>query len=381
MDPKIIPFNRPVLVGNELEAMREALDEMHISGDGRFTQRCADLLTSELGVEGVVLTTSCTDALELSALLLNIGPGDEVIVPSFAFVSTANAFVLRGARPVFADVRPDTLNLDEERLEQLITPRTRAIVLVHYAGVACEMDRILEIGERHGVPVVEDNAHGLYGRYRGRYLGTLGPLATQSFHETKNFTCGEGGALLINDAVYVARAEILRDKGTNRQQLFRGEVDKYTWVDLGSSYALSDILAAFLLAQLSKRDRIQSRRAEIWNTYHERLAGLAVKHGIQLPHVPPECEQAYHLYYMVLGDREQRDALIAHLKGLGIYAVFHYTPLHVSRMGLGFGGRPGQCPVTERISDGLLRLPFYNDLDERDQERVLAEIGSYFAKR
>jgi dTDP-4-amino-4,6-dideoxygalactose transaminase len=369
-----IPFNRPAIVGRELDYIRESVEALHTSGDGPFSRRCAELLRDELGNAAVFPTTSCTGALEMCALLLDLAPGDEVVVPAFSFVSTVNAFVLRGVRPVFADIRPDTLNIDEGRLEALIGPRTRAIVIVHYAGVGCEMDRILEIAGRNDLPVVEDNAHGLFGRYRGRYLGTFGCLSTLSFHETKNFSCGEGGALLVNDPGYVERAEIIRDKGTNRQQLFRGEVDKYTWVDLGSSFVLSDILAAYLYAQLEQREVILRRRRELWDYYDARLRGAAEAHGVGLPQVPAHCEQGYHMYYLILPSLEQRQALIEQLKRRGIYAVFHYTPLHLSRMGRSFGGRAGDCPVTERVADRLLRLPFHHGLTHQEQERVTSEV-------
>jgi dTDP-4-amino-4,6-dideoxygalactose transaminase len=310
----------------------------------------------------------------MTALLLDLRPGNEVIVPSFAFVTTVNAFVLRGARPVFADIRPDTLNLDERDFEPLITPETKAIVPVHYAGVGCEMDAICEIAEQHGVPVVEDNAHGLFGRYKGRYLGTFGTFATQSFHETKNFACGEGGALLVNDARYVDRAEIICEKGTDRNRFFRGEVDRYSWVDLGSSYLPSDILAAYLCAQLEARERVQDRRQAIWEQYSGRLGDWARDRGVRLPIVPSHCEQSYHMFYLVMPSLEQRQCLIAHLKARGILSVFHYVPLHLSAMGQRFGGQPGDCPVTEDVSDCLVRLPFYNDMTEAEQARVVAAI-------
>ncbi len=380
-DPVRIPFNRPVLTGHELEYVRQAVLGMHTSGDGPFTARCARLLEAELGVARVILTPSCTDALEMCALLLDVGPGDEVIVPAFAFVSTANAFALRGARPVFVDVREDTLNLDEARIAERITPRTRAIVALHYAGVACAMDEILGLGEQHGIRIVEDNAHGLFGRYAGRPLGALGSLATLSFHETKNLTCGEGGALVLTDPGFVARAEILRDKGTNRQQLFRGEVDRYTWVDLGSSFVLSDILAAFLWAQLEQRAEVAERRRRIWQAYDDALAGWIEAYGVKRPSVPGTCETTHHLYHLLLATPEDRTALLEHLRADGIYAVFHYTPLHLSRMGRAAGGRPGDCPVTERVSERLLRLPLYNDLAPADQARVVESIRRFFASR
>jgi dTDP-4-amino-4,6-dideoxygalactose transaminase len=369
-----IPFNRPCLAGNEYKYIAEAIANGHASGDGPFTRMCHDLLERELGVPRVLLTTSCTHALEMAALLLDCGPEDEVILPSFTFVSTANAFALRGARLVFADIRPDTLNLDESRLESLITPRTKAIVVVHYAGVACEMDSILAIASRHGVRIVEDNAHGLFSRYKGTYAGKFGCLATQSFHETKNFTCGEGGVLIINDAELVERALVIREKGTNRSRFFRGEVDKYTWVDLGSSYLPSDLLAAFLYAQLEAREAIQEKRARVWHRYYESLAGWAAENDVKLPAIPPECEQAYHMFYLLLPSLEHRDALISHLKAQSILSVFHYTPLHLSEAGLKFAAGPSDCPVTEDVSDRLLRLPFYNDLSENDQEQVTAAV-------
>ena len=350
---------------------------MDLSGDGAITKKCHALLEQILEVPKVLLTTSCTHALEMAALLLNIKPGDEVIVPSFTFVSTVNAFMLRGASPVFIDIRPDTLNLDEAILEQLITPRTKAIVPVHYAGVGCEMDAILEIAGRYGIPVVEDNAHGLFAKYKGKYLGTFGCMATQSFHETKNFTCGEGGALLIDDPEYIERAEIIREKGTNRSRFYRGQVDKYTWVDIGSSYLPSGILAAFLYAQLEAREQIQAKRRQIWDYYYAHLQDWAQEHGIRLPIVPDHCDQAYHMFYLLMPSLEKRQALIAHLKEQGIFSVFHYLPLHLSHMGQQFGGKEGDCPVTESVSDRLLRLPFYNDLTSSDQARVVASIKDF----
>lgn len=372
-----IPFNKPSFAGNETRYIAEAIERGHISGDGHFTKACHQLLEGTLGVPKVLLTTNCTHALEMSALLLGLKPGDEVIVPSFAFVTTVLAFVLHGAKPVFADVRPDTLNLDERAVERLVTPRTKAIVALHYAGVACEMDALLAIGAKHGVPVIEDNAHGLFGRYKGRWLGTMGILGTQSFHETKNFTCGEGGALLVNDRRLVERAEILREKGTNRSRFLRGLVHKYTWVDVGSSYLPSDLLAAFLLAQLEARDAIQGRRRDLWNRYHAELAGWAADRGVTLPHVPAHCEQPYHMFYVLLRDAAQREGLITHLEAQGILAVFHYLPLHVSDMGRRHGGREGDCPVTENVSSRLLRLPFHNRLTDAEQGEVIAAVRAF----
>lgn len=369
-----IPFNRPYFSGNEFEYIQKAISSWHLSGDGTFTKKCHALLEHELGVRKALLTTSCTHALEMAALLLDLKPGDEVIVPSFTFVSSVNCFVLRGARPVFIDIRPDTLNLDETQLERLITPRTRGILVVHYAGVACEMDPILRLAEKHGIAVVEDNAHGLFGKYKGKFLGTLGCLATQSFHETKNFTCGEGGALLINDEQYIERAEVIREKGTNRSRFFRGQVDKYTWVDVGSSYLPSDILAAFLYAQMEARESIQAKRRHIWERYDQSLKSWAARSGVAVPSVPAHCEQPYHMYYLVMPSLEKRSALISYLNDHNINSVFHYQPLHLSEMGRQFGGEIGDCPVTESISDRLVRLPFYNDLTDEEQSRVIDRI-------
>ena len=373
-----IPFNKPYLTGRETICMERAFANRHLSGDGPLTRECAELMERLLGCQRALLTTSCTHALEMAALLLNIKPGDEVIAPSFTFVSTLNAFVLRGAKPVFVDVRPDTLNFDERQFATLITSRTRAAVPVHYAGVGCEMDVILETATRHGVSIVEDNAHGFSARYKGRSLGTLGCLGTQSFHETKNISCGEGGALLINRPEYITRAEIIREKGTNRSRFFRGEIDKYTWVDVGSSYVLADILAAFLYAQLEVLEDIQARRRVLWEYYRDGLQTLATNCGLGLPYVPAHCDQAYHMFYLLLPSMEERTALIRHLKAKGIHAVFHYVPLHLSEMGLRFGGRPGQCPVTEDISDRLLRLPFFNSMTRSEQDAVILEIHAFY---
>jgi dTDP-4-amino-4,6-dideoxygalactose transaminase len=372
-----IPFNRPTTVGKESEYMQQALLSNHISGDGQFTKKAHALLEEVIGVPKVLLTTSCTHALEMSALLLDLKEGDEVIVPSFTFVSTINAFVLRNAIPVFADIRPDTLNIDESKLEVLITPRTRAIVVVHYAGVGCEMDAIMEIADRHNIPVIEDNAHGLFGKYKGKQLGTFGVMATQSFHETKNFTSGEGGALLINDKKYIEDAEILREKGTNRSRFFRGQVDKYTWVNVGSSYLPSDMLAGFLLAQLEEREQIQSKRRQIWETYYKELEAWAEENHVQMPFVPAHCEQTYHMFYILFPSLEKRQAAIAHLKERGIQAVFHYLPLHLSPMGEKYGGKAGDCPVTEQVSDQLLRLPFYTNMTDEDQKHVIEALKEF----
>ena len=372
-----IPFNKPTLVGSELRYIAEAVERGHVSGDGLFTKKCCAYLEQALGVRKALLTTSCTHALEMCALLLDVQPGDEVIVPSFAFVSTVNAFVLRGARPIFVDIRRDTLNLDETRVRERIASRTKAIVALHYAGVGCEMDDLMGLSRETGVPVVEDNAHGLFGTYRGRLLGTFGALAAHSFHETKNLNCGEGGALLINDPVWIERAEIVREKGTDRARFFRGEVERYSWVDLGSSYLPSDILAAFLWAQLEAREAIQSHRASLWRRYQEGLSDWARSSGVGLPVIPEHCVHPHHMFYLILPTTEARGRLIDHLGRLGILAVFHYLPLHLSEMGRRLGGRFGDCPVTEDITDRLLRLPLSNGLTEAEQDEVIAAVCGF----
>lgn len=379
--PIRVPFNRPTKTGGEQRYLDEAFASGHWSGDGPFTRRCHARLEAVHGAPKALLTTSCTHALEMAALLLDIAPGDEVIVPSFTFVSTINAFVLRGATPVFADIRPDTFNLDERRLEALIGPRTKAIVVVHYAGVGCEMDRIMAIAAAHGVPVVEDNAHGLGGAYRGRPLGTFGRLSTLSFHETKNITCGEGGALLLNDPSLVARAEVLREKGTDRSRFFRGEVDKYSWVGLGSSYLPSELLSAILLAQLEAAEEVQRARRRVWDTYAGALCEWASDAGARLPIVPDGCEQAYHMFHLLMPDETSRDELLAHMRQRGILAIFHYLPLHASEMGRRLGGRPGDCPVTEDVSRRLVRLPFYTNITPDEQDAVVDAVLQFHAAR
>jgi dTDP-4-amino-4,6-dideoxygalactose transaminase len=377
MPPPDIPFNRSSLLGRELEYIFQTMTVGQIAGDRTYSKKCQVLLEQTLGIQKALVTTSCTHALEMCALLLDIQAGDDVIVPAFAFVSTANAFALRGARIVFADVRPDTLNVDETTLEAKITPRTKAAVLVHYAGVGCEMDSIGAIARRRGVEIIEDNAHGLFGKYRGQWLGTFGGLAVQSFHETKNITCGEGGALLINDPAYVERAEIVREKGTNRSMFFRGQVDKYTWVDVGSSYVMSDVLAAFLFAQLEVWQSIQDKRRHIWERYALELTEWSRNNGVRLPIIPEHCEQAYHMFYLLLPSLAARQALIAHLATHGILAVFHYLPLHLSKFGLRYGGKAGDQPVTEDISDRLLRLPFFCALTDAEQTRVIEAVCEF----
>jgi dTDP-4-amino-4,6-dideoxygalactose transaminase len=375
-----ILLSSPTLMGKELEFMQDAVTRQRRSGDGHFTRLCQELLQNEVGSESVLLTTSCTSALEMCAILLDIGPGDEVIVPSFTFVSGANAFALRGAKPVFADIRRDTLNIDEGLVEGLITPRTKAIAIVHYAGVACAMEPLLAISKKHGIPIIEDNAHGLFGKYQGRPLGSLGAFATQSFHDTKNVTCGEGGALMINDARFIERAEILWEKGTNRKKFFAGLVDKYTWVDIGSSFLLSDLQAAFLFAQLEQAAQIQSIRHSLWQRYYDALQPLAQHADISLPYVPADCQHAAHLFYILLPDQGRRDKLMRFLRSKNIESAFHYLPLHLAPMGRQFGYQEGDCPITEEISGRLLRLPFHNRITEDDQNRVLSTISAFCAE-
>ena len=372
-----IPFNKPSMVGKEQEYMLLAVAHGHISGDGAFSRRCQNYLEQLLSCKKVLLTTSCTDALELAALLLDLKAGDEVIMPSFTFVSTANAFVLRGVRPIFVDIREDTLNMDESKLAGLITDKTRAIVPVHYAGVACEMEAICDLAKKNGVYVVEDNAHGLMGRFRGQLLGTFGTFAAQSFHEGKNVSCGEGGALVINDETFIERAEIIREKGTDRSQFFRGEVDKYTWKDSGSSFLPSDLLAAYLLAQLESSQLIQIRRAAIWNAYYSQLEDWARSNNVRLPLVPAHCEQPSHLFQLITPSPEFRSGLIEHLKGHGILSVHHYVPLHSSPYGTKVGAAPDGCKVTDYVSERLLRLPIYYSLTDQQVQIVIKRVKEY----
>jgi dTDP-4-amino-4,6-dideoxygalactose transaminase len=359
-----IPFNKPFLTGRELTYITEAHANGHLAGDGAFTKKCNAWLEQRIGSHRALLTHSCTAALEMAAILADLKPGDEVIMPSFTFVSTANAFVLRGATPVFVDVRPDTLNLDETLIERAITPRTRAIVPVHYAGVSCEMDAIMDIAKRHNLLVIEDAAQGIMSAYKGRALGGIGQMGALSFHETKNIVSGEGGALLINDPALAARAEIIREKGTNRSQFFRGQVDKYTWVDLGSSYLPSEIIAAFLWAQMEAGESINDRRLGIWHTYHQGFAELERKGVARRPIIPAHCVQNAHMYYLLLGSLEKRTAFIARLKQQGINCVFHYVPLHAAPMGLRVGRADGDLRNTVELSERLVRLPLWVGLED-----------------
>jgi len=375
-----IPFNKPFIIGKELEYITQAVASGHLSGDGMFTEKCHAWMEQKFGAKKVLLTHSCTAALEMAAILADIQPGDEVIMPSYTFVSTANAFVLRGAVPVWCDVREDTLNIDETKIETLITPKTKAIVPVHYAGVGCEMDAIMEIAERHNLLVIEDAAQAMNATYKGCYLGTIGHFGSYSFHETKNFISGEGGALVINDEQFAERAEIIREKGTNRSQFFRGQVDKYTWVDCGSSFLPSELIAAFLYAQLEEADKINEKRLSIWDAYYEGLKPLEDAGKLRLPFIPEYCAHNAHMFYIILPTAEQRDELITFLKEQGIASVFHYIPLHTAPMGRQVQPHVPSLPVTEDVAPRLLRLPVYYELVEQDQRRVVDAIEKFFAE-
>lgn len=374
-----IPFNRAASVGTEARNVEAAISAGHLAADGAFTARCREWLEEAIGCEAALLVHSCTAALEISAMLAEIGPGDEVLMPSYTFVSTANAFAIRGAVPVFVDIRQDTLNLDESRLEQAITSRTRAIVPVHYGGVSCEMDRICEIATAHGLTVIEDAAQGMMAGYRGRPLGGLGSMGALSFHETKNLTCGEGGALLLNSEDLLERAEILREKGTNRSRFLRGAVDKYTWVDIGSSYAMSDLNASFLWAQIERAQELTDRRMEVWNRYHSAFEPQEAAGAVRRPIVPEHCRHNAHMYYLLLRDQGARDGLIEHLRGLGIGAVFHYVPLHSAPAGRRYGRVADELPVTEDLSYRLVRLPIWPDLDAEAQATVISSVQDFLA--
>jgi dTDP-4-amino-4,6-dideoxygalactose transaminase len=369
-----VPFNRPFVTGRELDYVREAIAAHHLSGDGRFTRLCHEWLERELGCRKALLTHSCTAALEMAAMLAEVGPGDEVILPSFTFVSTANAFVLRGATPVFVDIRPDTLNLDETLIEDAVTPRTRAVVPVHYAGIACEMDRILEIASRRGLLVIEDAAQAALSRYKGRPLGSLGQLAALSFHETKNLISGEGGALLVNDERLLSRAEIIREKGTDRSRFFRGEVDKYTWVDLGSSYLPSEIVAAFLWAQLEQARDIGAARQRVWAAYYEVFEPLEAQGRCRRPITPAECLGNAHIFYLLLPDGAARTRALARLAERGVNAIFHYVPLHSSPAGKRFGRTAGPLRRTEDLAGRLIRLPLWPEMGAAEVEQVVRAV-------
>jgi dTDP-4-amino-4,6-dideoxygalactose transaminase len=373
-----IPFNRPYMTGKELWYIAQAHANGHLAGDGTFTRRCNAWLEQRTGAHKALLTHSCTAALEMAAILADLQPGDEVIMPSYTFVSTANAFVLRGAVPVFVDVRPDTLNIDESKIEAAITGMTRAIVPVHYAGVGCEMDAIMAIARRHDLLVIEDAAQGVMSSYEGRPLGSIGHLGCLSFHETKNIISGEGGALLVNDPAFAERAEIIREKGTNRGQFFRGQVDKYTWVDLGSSYLPSELVAAFLWAQMEEADAITRRRLGLWDAYHERLEGLELQGRLRRPIVPAACGHNAHMYYVLLPDLDTRTALIRELKRQDIHPVFHYVPLHSAPAGRRFGRAGGDLWVTDTVANRLLRLPLWLGLED-EQQRVVDAVWGYLA--
>lgn len=373
-----IPFNKPFIIGKELYYISQSVLSGHIAGDGAFTKKCHALMEEKFNAKKILLANSCTAALEMAAILCEVGPGDEVILPSFTFVSTANAFYLRGAKLVFVDIKPDTLNINETKIEEAITKHTKVIVPVHYAGIGCEMDTIMDIARRHNLYVVEDAAQGVNAKYKNKYLGTIGDIGTFSFHETKNVISGEGGAIVLNNEKFIERAEIIREKGTNRSKFFRGEVDKYTWVDIGSSYLPSDLLAAFLYAQLENMDEIDKRRQEIFDYYYQALAPFANKGLLRQPIITSKSQSNNHLFYIILKDEETRNALMDHLKSKGILAVFHYLPLHLSPVGLSMGYKEGQLPVTESMSGRLLRLPFYYDLKKDEQGEIVKCIKKFF---
>jgi dTDP-4-amino-4,6-dideoxygalactose transaminase len=375
-----IPFNRPYVSGKELEYVSQAIGRGEIAADGRFSKGCTRIMQERFGIARALMMPSCTAGLEMAALLCDVQPGDEVIMPSYTFVSTANAFVRCGARPVFVDIRPDTLNLDESLVEAAITPRTKAIVPVHYAGVGCEMDELMQIAKKHRLLVVEDAAQGVHSYYKGRALGSIGDLSAYSFHDTKNYVCGEGGALTINNARLVERAEIIRDKGTNRQKFFRGEIDKYTWVDIGSSFLPAEVACAFLQAQLEQLDPILERRRSIHEGYAARLKPLEDAGLLRGPRAPAHCAQNYHMFYILLQNEKSREGLASFLRERGIQAVSHYVPLHLSPMGRKWGYEDGSLPVTEDLSARLLRLPLYFALTPAEQDEVSEGITEYLKR-
>ena len=377
MKNKNIPFNSASIAGNELLYIKKAINKKHISGAGEYTYKCNKFLEKTFNLKKSILSTSCTHALEAVSFLLNIQPGDEIILPSYTFVSTANAFVLNGAKPVFVDIRRDTLNINENLIEPLITKKTKAIIPVHYAGVSCEMDKIVEIANKNNLLIIEDNAHGLFGKYKNKFLGTFGTFSTQSFHETKNITCGEGGALFINDAKYIKRAEIIFDKGTNRLDFLKKQVNKYSWIDIGSSYRLSDLLAAFLFGQLENSKKIQNKRKKIWKKYYSLLEKWALINNVLLPFIPSHCESSYHMFYLIMPNRKSRDKLINWLNKNKINSVFHYIPLHKSKMSKKFGWDRSKCPITIEISERIIRLPMFYNLKMKKIEYIVEKILMY----
>ena len=375
-----IPFNKPFIAGKELYYIAQAVTLGNVSGDGYFTEKCSQIMEERFGIHKVLMTPSCTAALEMAAILCDLKPGDEVILPSFTFVSTASALVRMGAKPVFVDIRPDTLNIDETRIEEAITKKTRAIMPVHYAGIGCEMDRIMAIAQGNNLRVIEDAAQAVHADYNDKSLGSIGDFGAYSFHQTKNYICGEGGALCINDPEMVERAEIIRDKGTNRKKFFRGDVDKYTWVDIGSSYVPSEISCAFLYAQLELLDTIADRRKDIYQLYRSQLKPLESQGLLKLPYTPEDCASNFHMFYIVLPNEELRNSLMEHLRDRNIKSVFHYVPLHSSPMGQSFGFSEGQLPITEQLSARLLRLPFFYEISTEEQQRVVSEIELFLQK-
>ncbi len=377
LNKALVPFNWPNLDYRDIEALNAAATSGHIAGGGEFTNSAEKEISGRMLIPRTLITTSCTSALEIAALLLSKSSGNEVIVPSFTFVSTASAFAINGFTPVFVDSKSDTLNIDVEAIEKAITTKTRAICLVHYGGIACEMEKIINLAESYNLPIIEDNAHGLYAKYKGKYLGTFGSTATQSFHETKNITCGEGGALLINDENLIEKAEIIREKGTNRSKFLRGQVDKYTWVEIGSSWVISDLLAAILCSQLKRADEINKHRVDVWNKYQSELRHWAVQNGVATPFVPSGCEHTGHVFHLRFRASEQRSRFISHLKDKSVSAVFHYQPLHNSPIGRTFGGFDGQCPVAENAGECLVRLPLFNSMTEEQQNRVISATTSF----
>ncbi|MEA2016040.1 MAG: dTDP-4-amino-4,6-dideoxygalactose transaminase [Actinomycetota bacterium] len=381
MDNLNIPFNRPSIVGNELDYIKQAVRDGKISGDGIFSKKCSELMEQKYKIKKVLLTTSCSTALDMASILINIKDGDEVILPSYTFVSTANSFYMRGAKLRFIDIRKDTLNIDESKIEEAITPQTRAIIAVHYGGVSCEMDKILNIAKKYNLYVIEDAAQGIESKYKGNYLGAMGDIGCLSFHETKNITCGEGGAILINNKKFFERAEIIREKGTNRSKFFRGEVDKYTWVDVGSSYLPSEILSAFLYAQLENIGIVINSRKELWKYYYDNLEELEIEGFVRRPIVPQVCSHNGHLFYIIVGSEAVRNLLLEYLKSRGILAIFHYPPLHLSPMGRRMGYRQGQLPVTEKISSRLVRLPLFFGLTRSEQDTVIKNLKGFFKSK